>query len=88
MSGEQPSDPYLHWRRRAETAEAEVARLNMEMEAYRQKLTPKDVEAMTAVIKALTAAKQMPATCIHGYPLREHCDYVGPATPPSGGAES
>jgi hypothetical protein len=57
MSGEQPSDPYTHWRRRAETAEAEVARLNMEMEAYRQKLTPKDVEAMTAVIKALNAEK-------------------------------
>jgi hypothetical protein len=52
-----PSDPYTHWRRRAETAEAEVARLNMEMEAYRQKLTPKDVEAMTAVIKALTEEK-------------------------------
>jgi hypothetical protein len=38
--------------------------------------------------KALTEAKQMPATCIHGYPLREHCDYVGPATPNSGGTES
>lgn len=61
MSGEQPADPYSHWRRRAETAEAEVARLNMEMEAYRQKLTPKDVEAMTAVIKALQAVKGSPA---------------------------
>jgi hypothetical protein len=57
VSGEQPADPCSHWRRRAETAEAEVARLNMEMEAYRQKLTPKDVEAMTAVIKALNAEK-------------------------------
>ena len=36
---------------------AENARLNMEMVAYREKLTPKDVEAMTAVIKALTAEK-------------------------------
>lgn len=57
MSGERPADPYTHWRRRAEAAEAEVVRLNMEMEAYRQKLTPKDVEAMTAVIKALNAEK-------------------------------
>jgi len=32
-------------------------RLNMEMVAYREKLTPKDVEAMTAVIKALNAEK-------------------------------
>jgi hypothetical protein len=38
-------------------AEAEVARLNMEMEAYRQKLTPKDAQAMTAVIKALNEEK-------------------------------
>ncbi len=36
---------------------AENARLNMEMVAYRQNLTPQDVEAMTAVITALTAAK-------------------------------
>lgn len=36
---------------------AEVARLNMEMVAYREKLTPKDVEAMTAVIAALNAEK-------------------------------
>src|ERR1700677_721032 len=57
MSGEQPADPYTHWRRRAEAAEAEVARLNMEMEAYRQKLTPKDAQAMTAVIKALNEEK-------------------------------
>lgn len=65
MSGEHPADPYTHWRRRAETAEAEVARLNMEMEAYRQKLTPKDVEAMTAVIKALQAAKFNDGACQH-----------------------
>jgi len=62
MSGEQPADPYAHWRRRAETAEAEVARLNMEMEAYRAKLTPQDVEAMTAVIKALTEEKARRST--------------------------
>lgn len=62
MSGERPADPYTHWRRRAETAEAEVARLNMEMEAYRQKLTPKDVEAMTAVIRALNAEKESRST--------------------------
>jgi hypothetical protein len=37
--------------------QAENDRLNMEMVAYRQKLTPKDVEAMTACIKALTAEK-------------------------------
>jgi hypothetical protein len=37
--------------------QAENDRLNMEMEAYRHKCTPKDVEAMTAVIKALQAAK-------------------------------
>lgn len=37
---------------------AENDRLNMEMVAYRHKLTPKDVEAMTAVIKALTEGKQ------------------------------
>jgi hypothetical protein len=37
--------------------QAENARLNMEMVAYREKLTPKDVEAMTAVIKALTDEK-------------------------------
>ena len=57
MSGERPADPYTHWRRRAETAEAEVARLNMEMEAYRQKLTPDDARAMRAVIDALYAEK-------------------------------
>jgi hypothetical protein len=32
----------------------EIDRLNMEMVAYRAKLTPADVEAMTAVIKALS----------------------------------
>ena len=37
--------------------QAENDRLNMEMVAYRQKLTPKDVEATTAVVKALTAEK-------------------------------
>jgi hypothetical protein len=37
--------------------EVENDRLNMEMVAYREKLTPKDVEAMTAVIKALTDEK-------------------------------
>lgn len=36
---------------------AENARLNMEMLAYRQKLTPKDAEAMVAVINALYAEK-------------------------------
>lgn len=58
MSGEQPADPYSHWRRRAETAEAEVARLNMEMVAYREKLTPQDAAAMVSVINALYAEKQ------------------------------
>jgi len=42
--------------------EAENDRLNMEMVAYRAKLTPKDVEAMTAVIKALTEEKARRAT--------------------------
>lgn len=51
-------DPYTYWRRRAETAEAEVARLNMEMVAYREKLTLKDVKAMTAVIEALQSVKE------------------------------
>ncbi len=37
--------------------DAENERLNMEMVAYREKLTPKDVEAMTAVIKALNEEK-------------------------------
>jgi len=37
--------------------EAENARLNMEMVAYREKLTLKDAEAMIAVINALTAEK-------------------------------
>jgi len=41
---------------------AENDRLNMEMVAYRQKLTPKDVEAMTAVIAALNAEKAGRAT--------------------------
>lgn len=81
MSGEQPADPYSHWRRRAETAETELARwtkglhyvhitsriaaleaenarLNMEMLAYREKLTPADAAAMVAVINALYAEKQ------------------------------
>jgi hypothetical protein len=35
----------------------ENERLNMEMAAYRENLTPKDVEAMTAVIKALNDEK-------------------------------
>lgn len=43
--------------RRYGELEAENARLNMEMVAYRQALTPKDVEAMTAVIKALNDEK-------------------------------
>jgi hypothetical protein len=76
MSGEQPADPYTHWRRRAETAEAEVARLNMEMEAYRQKLTPKDVEAMAAVIKALNAekaAREVEFPCGHTVAHEEDC---------------
>jgi hypothetical protein len=62
MSGEQPADPYTHWRRRAETAEerlreleVENARLNMEMVAYREKLTPADAAAMAAVINSLYA---------------------------------
>ncbi len=42
--------------------EAENARLNMEMVAYREKMTPKDVEAMTAVIAALTAEKAARST--------------------------
>ncbi len=62
---ETPSDPYTYWRRRAvvawrrraEAAEAEIARLNMEMVAYRENLTPKDVKAMTAVIEALQSVK-------------------------------
>jgi FtsZ-binding cell division protein ZapB len=37
--------------------EAENARLNMEMAAYRQSLTPRDAEAMQAVITALEAEK-------------------------------
>ena len=37
--------------------QAENDRLNMEMLAYRQALTPKDLEAMTSVIKALTDEK-------------------------------
>jgi hypothetical protein len=64
MSGEQPADPYTHWRRRAETAESrvhelefEVQRLNMEMEAYRQPLTAKDSAAMLSVIDALQTEK-------------------------------
>jgi hypothetical protein len=39
--------------------QGENARLNMEMVAYRQNLTPKDVKAMTAVIEALQAAKDV-----------------------------
>jgi hypothetical protein len=65
MSGEQPADPYTHWRRRAETAEdrvrdleAENFRLNMEMVAYREKLTPADAAAMTAVMNSLYAEKK------------------------------
>jgi hypothetical protein len=61
MSGERPADPYTHWRRRAEAAEAEVERLNMEMLVYREKLTPADADAMAAVIKALYEAKNKPA---------------------------
>lgn len=38
--------------------EAENARLNMEMVAYRQKLTPQDAQAMRAVMDALYAEKQ------------------------------
>jgi hypothetical protein len=65
MSGEHPADPYTHWRRRAETAEdrvseleAENARLNMEMVAYRENLTPADAAAMTAVMNSLYAEKK------------------------------
>lgn len=38
--------------------EAENARLNMEMVAYREKLTPGDAKAMVAVINALYEAKR------------------------------
>lgn len=78
MSGEQPSDPYTHWRRRAEAAEAEVARLNMEMAAYREKLTPADAAAMVAVVNALYEEKKQPGLCQHvnqgleGQGLSEH----------------
>jgi hypothetical protein len=51
-----------HYEDRIAELEAENARLNMEMVAYREKLTPKDVEAMTAVIKALTEEKAARAT--------------------------
>ena len=36
---------------------AEIARLNMEMAAYRQGCTPKDAAAMLAVVDALEAEK-------------------------------
>ncbi len=39
--------------------EAENARLNMEMAAYRQGCTPKDAAAMLAVVDALEVEKQM-----------------------------
>jgi hypothetical protein len=56
---------YTMWKIIAEAfkpLEAEIARLNMEMVAYRQKVTPKDVEAMTAVIEALQSAKDARTT--------------------------
>lgn len=39
--------------------EAENARMNMEMVAYREKLTPQDAAAMVSVINALYAEKQV-----------------------------
>jgi hypothetical protein len=45
-----------------EEGAAEIERLNREMAAYRAKLTPQDVEAMTAVIKALTEEKARRST--------------------------
>jgi hypothetical protein len=48
---------YLEERAKREQLEAENARLNMEMVAYRDKLTPADAAAMVAVINALYAEK-------------------------------
>jgi hypothetical protein len=52
---------YVEMRDRIATLEAENARLNMEMAAYRQGCTPKDAAAMVAVMDALSAEKQSQA---------------------------
>jgi hypothetical protein len=51
--------------RRIRELEAENARLNMEMAAYREKLTPADAAAMVAVINALYEEKKPPPFCYH-----------------------
>lgn len=45
-------------RARIRELEAEVARLNMEMAAYRQGCTVQDAAAMLAVVEALEAEKR------------------------------
>jgi regulator of replication initiation timing len=50
-----------------ERLRAEIARQNIEMVAYREKLTPADAHAMKAVIDALYAAKR-PADAGNGDP--------------------
>ncbi len=107
MSGEKPADPYTHWRRRAEAAEDRVreletenARLNTEMVAYREKLSPADAAAMAAVMNSLYAEKkwrdaQHWGPCgnpphvklAESYTMGEQSVEIIP-TPASGGAES
>lgn len=63
---------------------AENARLNVEMLAYREKLTPADAQAMAAVIKALYEAKNKPphVKSAESYTIGSHSVETIP-TPPA-----